>query len=320
MIKKKLLITFMVISVIPMALVGQMVFYKAKASLRDTVLTGQNVIADLKEREVFLYLERFKTRARDFALDDVIREQMAKPAAGPRQADARRLSEYLVKSKQSLDDNILIIDAVDVKGRVVASTEARRIGMDLSAKKSFLNGQVGDYVSALHVHEDGRTAVAVSAAVRDRDQTGKPLGVLINHFWFSVFSDIFDEGRMLQLGAKTQFKGVGKTGKIYLVDRERAIIAKSFAGENAGISKQADSYPVRECFDEGREVTGSWLDFRGIGVAGSSMCISVDDFQAVLISEQDESEATAPIRDLERLSLALALIILIFEIGRASCR
>ena len=80
MIKKKLLITFMVISVIPMALVGQMVFYKAKASLRDTVLTGQNVIADLKEREVFLYLERFKTRARDFALDDVIREQMAKLA------------------------------------------------------------------------------------------------------------------------------------------------------------------------------------------------------------------------------------------------
>ncbi len=314
MIKNKLLVTFLIISIIPVVLVCQMVFYKAKVSLRDTVLLGLHAIAEVKEGEVFLYLENLRMRTNDFASDGFIRQQVEKIVVGDLESDAliRASNDYLTKNKKLLDDMLINIDLLDLNGTIIASTESRRIGRNKLKENHFLAGKEGNYVSVPHDYEGELKGLEVSAPIKGRTGKGEVIGVLVNHFSLSDFNEMFSGDLILELGAKTQKKGVGKTGKIYLVNKERVVITESLFGKDEAFHQRVDTYPVEECFEEGREVAGSWLDYRGISVVGASMCISVNGFQVTLLSEQDAAEALAPVEDLKKLSLILVFVIMFF--------
>jgi len=117
--KKKLVITFLAMSIIPLVLVGEMVFYKAKGFLKNAVLEKLRAICELKEGQIFLYLEQFKKMTDDFASDGFIRQQTAGITAKEPgfAAAARTLNVYLTESEKPLDGALFTMDVLDMRVR-----------------------------------------------------------------------------------------------------------------------------------------------------------------------------------------------------------
>jgi PAS domain S-box-containing protein len=103
-------------------------------------------------------------------------------------------------------------------------------------------------------------------------------------------------------------KGLGNTGEVYIVNKDKMLISESRFIKNAAFHTVVDTLPVRECFDKGIEINGRiYPDYRGVPIFGSSYCAR--DLGFVLLAEIDEAELFAPIIEFRNTSLMIALII-----------
>jgi len=310
-LRKKLIIIFLIISAIPILLIGQMAFYKARNFLKNSTLKGLHAMAEFKEGEVFLYFEKLKARTEDFASDGFIRdslEEINKSNLDKKNFFRDKLNQHLKNNKQPLDKDLLFIDVLDLKGKIVASSIPERVGIDKTRKQYFVVGKKRIYVTEAHKEDvepfkNKVKEVEVSTPIWSREGGFKVIGVLVNHFDVSVLNQIFTGDLILSLGAKTQLRGLGATGETYLVDQRKLMITDSLFIEDAPFNQRVDTYPVRKCLKENQEVVGIWDDYRGVKVAGASMCIAIDGFNVVLLSEQDEVEALLPVYNLRALSI-----------------
>jgi len=103
-------------------------------------------------------------------------------------------------------------------------------------------------------------------------------------------------------------KGLGNTGEVYIVNKDKMLISESRFIKDAAFHTVVDTLPVRECFDKGIEINGRiYPDYRGVPIFGSSYCAR--DLGFVLLAEIDEAELFAPIIEFRNTSLMIALII-----------
>ncbi len=103
-------------------------------------------------------------------------------------------------------------------------------------------------------------------------------------------------------------KGLGDTGEVYIVNKDKMLISESRFIKDAAFHTVVDTLPVRECFDKGIEINGRiYPDYRGVPIFGSSYCAR--DLGFVLLAEIDEAELFAPIIEFRNTSLMIALII-----------
>ena len=143
-IRKKLIILFLAIAIVPLLVIGTLSFFNAREALRQSVLSGLHVIAEFKEGEVFLYLEKLKTRTVDFASDGFIRDSLEKienQSSGQNFVEA--LNTHLLKNKKFLDKYLLNIDILNLQGIVVASTLSERIGVEKRQEHQFMESVKG---------------------------------------------------------------------------------------------------------------------------------------------------------------------------------
>lgn len=330
-IRTKLLILFLAIALVPLLFIGTLSFFTAKDALEKVTLLNLNAISEFRESELFLHLERLKTRTVDFSSDGFIggklEEILAQPAP-PRAGEARPmgrpadremlvhdLSRYLAEHKKILDPALMTVDVLGLDGRIIASSEAGRINTDRSKEWYFLNGQKRIYMEGLH-REDGREfGLDIAAPIHRRGRPSEVTGVIVNHYDMSSVNEMMRGDLVRGLGAKTQFREIAQTGKTYLVNGDRFIIGGSSLGRSIAFQLKADTLPVRKCLEEGGELTGSWLDYRGVPVIGSSMCIAVDGLKWTLIIEQDKDEAFAVISGLGRFSMfSVAIVVFLISI------
>jgi len=306
---------FLTSAILPVSLMGALSFFGARDALREAALDRMHVISEFKESETLLYLDKLKTRTLDFSSDGFIEDNLRSlDGQGPENDLIRQsLSAHLKDHKKTIDKDILFIDVLDLRGKVTASSIPKRVGLDLSEEQYFKTGQKQAYVSDIHrvkMH-GGMRDLAVASPVRERVQSMKLIGVLVNHFDMAQMDKVFKGQLALELGAKTQHTGIGKTGETYLVSPNKQMINTSRFVEKDVLHQGVDTYPVRKCLESDQEVVGSWLNYQGIAVVGSSMCIRMGDYSWILVSEQHEDEALAPINRLRTLSLIIGIIVLV---------
>ncbi len=304
-IKEKLIITFIVIAAIPMFLISVLSFFNAKDSLRQATLSGLNVVAEFKEGEVLLYLEKLKTRNSDFASDGFIRNRLENI---DNEGAMEMLNTHLLVNKKSLDNDLILIDVLDLNGKVRASTEPIRVGSDKSEQQYFKRGERETYIEDIHREEDGTLSLEVYTPLKTREDPFKIIGVLVNHYKVEIINTIMTGEMVLGLGAKTQLRGIGKTGETYLVNQDRIMLSDSLVIEDAAFRQRVDTYPVKKCLEENEEVNGIWYGYLGVSVVGASMCLTIGDFTWVLISEQNEAEAFGQVNSLRNLSIIIGTI------------
>ncbi|MBI5492618.1 MAG: PAS domain S-box protein [Deltaproteobacteria bacterium] len=301
------------IAVLLPILVAFMVAYNNnKMQLEHLILEDLRAMADDKEGDTLFFLQMARDRINDFANDESLQAKTQNIMAGRGGEDG--LSEYLVKNKLPLAKEIYRVSVISNKGRVIASTTAQVLGEDRSKEKFFINGMKEVPVTERDYGYMGEPEIAITAPVYSPDNKRK-LGIIAGFIRLSSFKKILTGQQPLEFGAVSAWDitQLYRTIEIYIVNRDRLMLTESRFIKGSVLKQIVDTPPVRKCFEEGREMTGFYKDYRGIEVAGASMCFP--SFEWTLVAEIDRDEALAPITRMGRYILATGSVVFVLMGG-----
>jgi len=285
-------------ALLPLPISFLLSYESSSRHLRTRILNDLSIVAEAYEGQVFQFLERSRMRAQDFAGDGFIRDELEAFSVG--RSDGSLLREHLVNNKKSLDPAISTITVVSVAGTIAASTGFPKKGNALT-----LPARLRTEGAPSIMEQDGR--LLVSSPILSRTN-GRRLGALVNEIAVSELDSVLSGLRSKELGAKTWNTGRPTTMELYIVNRERKMLASAL-GERMGMRSQTvETLPVETCLGAGSEMRGFYYGYQGIEVAGAAMCLP--SMQWTLIVEANVDEVMGPpLSEMRRNALAASALV-----------
>jgi len=213
-LKFKLLIFALCISLIPITVISTIYYFNAQDSLKTNTMSWLGAIAKSKKGRAIEFLESKKIRTIDFSSDGFIRECLEVINRGElsKKHTVTALNIHLSKNKKPLDPHISLIEIVDLKGKVIASTMEKTIGKDVSKEMKFIKAIDNNFEEVLifDLHNEAVTClmeVDVCAPIFSETKV-KPLGIVVNHYNITDLCNTIADRT-----------GMGDTGEIVLGQR-----------------------------------------------------------------------------------------------------
>jgi len=234
-------------------------------------------------------------RAVDFSSDGFIRDSLELISEGGWfQSDAvSNLNMHLKDNKKTLDPHIAAIAVVDLKGEVVSSTNEAMIGKDVSKHELFVKSIRNSYGETdvgqtYHSPYMDVNCIFISAPLTSR-RSGRTIGIIINANVLASLGEI-----------TTNRTGLGETGEVYLVNKDKLMITESRFIEGAVLNQVVDTEAVSRAAG-GKGMTGIYPDYRGVAIVGAS--VNIPEYGWILLAEMDKAEAFVPLRMLKIIAL-----------------
>ena len=177
------------------------------------------------------------------------------------------------------------VKIIGKEGRVFFSLVRLKTTDNFSNYPKFLRG-LQEPFAIFEPAEKGGSKLIVGSPIYGQEKDAKPIGVVIATMRTDEFNNIL-----------LHRSGLGDTGEVYLVNQDHFMITESRFIENAPFNQIVDTLPVRECFENSKEVKGIYQDYREIPVYGFSYCAA--DLGFVLLAEFDENETLQPVSVLQ---------------------
>jgi len=224
----------------------------------------------------------------------------------------RRLQGFVGQSPQ-LQELFLL----DLCGRVALSTDVAQEGKDHSDQPYFQMGLAGPYAQLPFYADDtdqpaagtvlSQAQASVIVVIPVIGQHGRPMGVIAARASVEDLHDI--------LGERT---GLGRTGKTYLVDSNRAVLSGlRLPPMNAGRSDESPRTMhvggIDAVIDGQVNSSGVYEDYRGVTAVGVYRWLP--DLQVVLAAEQDLSEGFRAFYEILGVNLGIALVAVLLAVG-----
>lgn len=225
----------------------------------------------------------------DFSSDGFIRshlEQMNREGV-KKGRTAASLNRHLLSHKKPLDSHITAIIVLNLDGKVVAATDDEFIGVDMSDHEVFTRSVDKGYGKTHIVQPEyfpflEKQCIPVSAPIVSM-KGADTIGVITCIYNLAVLNSL-----------TTNRTGMGETGEVYLINRNKKMLTESRFTESAPLQQVVDTVPVLNMIEEGKETAGIYPDYRRVPVLGVSKYLPEYDW--LLLAEMDASEAFAPIR------------------------
>ncbi len=283
----KLICLFVVVAMIPMVIISVVSFSSSQDSLQkrafDQLLTLANDRAKALEQ-----LDNFRTQQ----LSQVAQIPEIINAANGNEDDS--LEQILQNTRQTTggEDGYHNFRIVSLDGEVLYAQDKSQIGEDYSQEGLYEKGLQGP--SRQYALADGKRVAVAAVPIYDGD---KKVGVLIADTGVSALDRILLDR-----------EGLGETGETYIVNFDRVMISPSRFKEGLEFTQRADTLPVRECIENGKDISASiYPDYRGVPIFGASRCEPTLGF--VVIAEYDVAEVVAPVIALQNMYLITGSII-----------
>lgn len=275
--------------------------------VRENTLSDLRTIAEAYEVQTYQFIEMNRQRAVDFSSDGFIKEELLKLSKDP-SASPEKFINHLKLNKLPLDSRLDSISILSVDGQVVASTDETRLGKNLSKEPYFTKALKGTaFIEARHFHHGSRPVdFLATSPITDRD-SGKLIGVLVNSIPLNELNKVISGEYAKGLRALT-VDWKRETMEVYLVNKEHLFITDSTFVEDAILKEKVGSIPVDLCLNKGEEMAGFYKGYRGVEVAGASMCIPSMGW--VLLAEMDSSVVMNAHSKTRRDAILTALIVL----------
>lgn len=326
LLKKALTATALIL--LPILITFVVSYGKNRELLEKHLLEDLSLISDGFEGQVYQFIEMARRRSVDFATDGSIISVLKSGAAS-----SSGLSEHLTNNKLPIDSQIHAIAVISSTGTVVASTDAALAGQDFSSNPVFISTKESASLIEMPKGVKGIPVLAVSSPVKDNN--GVFLGVVANFILLPELESVLTGEFAKKLGAKTAGPGPRSTLEAYIVNKDKLMITGSRFIKDAVLKQKVDTEPVNACLERAQEITGFYSDYRGVEVAGASMCIPTLNW--TLLVEMDSSEALMPVAAIGKnaaiaaiaVTVLISVLLIIFyrtivsqlrEISRAALR
>lgn len=302
---QKTIVAFILI-LLPIVISFSLDYYRNKEYLEIETLQKMTIVAEGVEGHVYQFLEMSKIRVHDFSTDGFIRDEIRKITNGDKQA-VYSLNRHLLSEKKEIDKTVNRINIISLRGRVLAATDVVSIGRDVSHEDFFVKGREGISITESFKSEGGSPELVFTAVIKDR-HTKEPIGVIANFISLSNLDKLLSGKLSSTFGAISSTLGRPETLDIYLVNKDHYMITGSAFIKDAVLKQKADTLPVQRCLSSGKELSGFYKDYRGVEVAGASMCIP--SMQWTLLVEVDTSEGMAPLAVMRRSAVTSGSVVI----------
>jgi two-component sensor histidine kinase len=295
-----LLVFGLCISLIPISIITTVYYLNARSALKEQILKDFHAIAESKKIHIISLIQSKKGRTVDFSSDGFIRDSLETIShRGYQSHVVADLNRHLLVNKKPIDSYLDAIAIVNMDGIVVSSTSEKWIGKDISDQEIF--SQVAGkppgetYVNPIsYCPYIDKECIDISTPITSANSVEK-IGVIINCYVLESLNEI-----------TTNRIGIGKTGEVYLVNKDKMMITESRFIADAPFNQVVDTEPVRKILESGEEMTGIYSDYRGVSIVGAS--VNILEYGWILLVEMDKVEAFAPLRGLGIVALIVGSV------------
>ena len=299
-IAKKISVSFIIISVILMVL-GTIVFYKvAKDNLKNSIFAHLKTTAHSRTHHVKTFLESRKERAVQLSQSVIVENLLRTNNKDPHYIDKFNTVMKRLDRTKKVNKNILETFILNADGKIVASSNRNKIGLDRYADFYFSGAQSGPYIRDVYSSAPVEESIVFSAPIIVNEKEG-PIGVVAARANLNMLNEITMDRN-----------GLGETGEVYLVNRYGHMLTPSRfikdTSEQKIDTEVAEHYlhDVGKASERNREPR-LYKDYRGVRVLGTSEYLP--EMQWFLLVQIDKSEAFAPLNRLKFVFLTMIFVI-----------
>ena len=306
-IANKISLSFLVTAVVLTSIAAPVFYFTARKSLKDRIHAHLETTVQSRAHHIETYLKEHKGKVEIMADSAVV--ENAIEACKNKESSSTELTEQAsleVTEFIQTDGDFYEVFVLNPDGKIVVSTEEGNIGLDRSADTYFLGAREISYIKdAYYSTTMKRRSIAISAPVLD-DETGQWLGVLVARSDLTGLKEIACDRT-----------GLGKTGEIFIVNKEGYMITPSRFREDTFLKQKVDTlnagyYPLHKDkkLVSRKQALNLFRSYRGAMVLGTHAYIP--EMQWCLRSEIDNKEALA---SLAKIRLLFVVIMTLVPIG-----
>ena len=307
-IKGKILFWFLAPTILFGITVAGVGYFYIHKIVKQNIFDQLEIAADELQEHIQIFLSEKKARINDFCTDGFIRVCTEK-IIHKTNVDfyVSQLNHHLLYKNKNLDEESLLeVFVVDLDGKVISSTEIDQVGQDISNEAYFSKTiESGFCVNDLcHSQELGQNTFEVAKLLTVKEEAS-PIGIIVNRYRGNSLRRITRSGFTEEWGQEKRLKGLGETGEVYIVNRDKMMITESRFIKDAVLKQIVDTEGARTAFGNKMGMTGIYLDYRDVLTLGVSRYYEEMDW--VILAEKDVSEAYAPIVRLQNFTIVIGV-------------
>jgi len=325
-ISKKLTFEFLAIAVISIFLVGLLIYTSTKDVLKTEILNKIHLIVEEKEEALTTLLETQLANLQYLAQEPEVVKltiKMVNSTGNSSSQDQQKAFKQLKTLLTNFGDfyggpgiaggTYADIMVADMNGYMWIGTYGPDEGGNEADTNWFRNGKKDIYLGDIEYNPTMRQITQI-AAMPIRDKQGKTVAVLQLETNIKAINIIM-----------AHKSGLGNTGEIYIVNKDKFIITKS-KFTTPDIKNRTDTFGINQAVETNEDVSlhSVYDNYRGISVIGSVHIFAHsletknkkigDSFKNLgwlLVGEIEKEEAFAPIAQLRNKIIFIGLIILL---------
>jgi signal transduction histidine kinase len=294
----RLISTNLLLAVLPVTLISFLVLELMANQINRDTRADLDALSTQKVARLEEWLDANITTLRVITESNIVFGN-ALTTTGANKAVATGVANRYLAQVAETDPKILSFVLYDVEGRIIAASEARRIGRLVNRQPYFAPSLAMS--DDLHIEppffdiSENALVVVVTDIIED-EVTGETIGVLAAYLNTNTLSDI-----------TLDRTGLGETGETYLVSRDNRYLLTPSRYEADGFvqNRAYDSFGIDEAL-AGREGVSVYNDYRGVSTIGSYRYLPRLD--SALLTEIDEAEAYRII-EIIRVSLRYGVLM-----------
>ncbi len=281
----RLLLLFLLLSVIPMAVIGYIGYRNGLQTIMQDTFDHLVAMNLAQEADFNRWINNSKSQLKALAQRPLVRQFAARLNSDDTSEEVyRQLRQKIIDDHfaASIKAGIGFIDLSLINksdGRIMVSTDPRLEGRYRENESFFIEGKRRTFVDEVSYWLTTEELVMhISTPVRDED--GDLISVLSGHVDWKEMSRIMRQGR-----------GVSRSQETYLVNRFNYFVTESRFAEDYPLKKTVHTKGTEECLAR-RSGIGLYDDYRGIPVIGAYRWMP--EWGLCILTEEDQDEAFAP--------------------------
>ena len=289
-ITQKLIIAFIIISLLPYAVISYSNYSAEKDAIENKVFDGLGALAEAKGTHISTVVNFRIAQVREVSTSGFMQEIESK--------NTSNINFNLLRVKKEIPE-FFELSALDLNGTVIASTESGQTGKSHAEEELFKKARENVYIGGIEYY-DNRTGYSISSPVFKRD-AGILIGVVAVRVTPRFIYDVTGD-----------YAGLGESGESLLVQRRgNEVVFLNPLRHNATAALRL-SYPLDSeialpaiLAAEGGKGTIKALDYRGKEVFAAYTYIPIIDWG--LVVKMDSSEALIPVNKFRDRAIALGI-------------